>query len=44
MAQADFAYLAASNDPAGMPMALSVFADRAQLRGGRGGRLRTEIF
>ncbi|MFM5917668.1 MAG: winged helix DNA-binding protein [Novosphingobium sp.] len=33
MAQANFAYLAASNDSAGMPLALSVFADRAHLRG-----------
>ncbi len=33
MAQANFTYLAASNDAAGLPLALSVFADRAHLRG-----------
>jgi hypothetical protein len=32
MAQSNFAYLAASNDAAGLPLALSVFADRAHLR------------
>ena len=32
MAQSNFAYLAASNDPAGVPLALSIFADRAHLR------------
>ena len=31
MPQADFAY-APANDPAGMPLAVSIFADRAQLR------------
>ena len=33
MAQSNFAYLTASNDAAGMPLALSIFADRAHLRG-----------
>jgi Winged helix DNA-binding domain len=33
MAQANFAYLAAPNDAAGLPLALSVFADRVHLRG-----------
>ena len=33
MAQANFAYLATPSDAAGMPLALSVFADRAHLRG-----------
>ena len=33
MAQSNFAYLASSNDAAGLPIALSVFADRAHLRG-----------
>ena len=32
MAQSNFAYLASSNDAAGIPLALSVFADRAHLR------------
>ena len=32
MAQSNFAYSAAANDPAGLPLALSVFADRAHLR------------
>ena len=32
MAQTNFAYLAASNDAAGIPLALSVFSDRAYLR------------
>ena len=33
MTQTNFAYLAASNDAAGLPLALSVFADRPHLRG-----------
>ena len=33
MAQSNFAYLTPSNDAAGLPLALSVFADRAHLRG-----------
>ena len=33
MAQSNFAYLAPSHDAAGVPLALSVFADRAHLRG-----------
>lgn len=33
MAQANFAYIAAPNDAAGLPLALSVFADRPYLRG-----------
>ena len=33
MAQSNFAYLASSSDAAGVPIALSVFADRAHLRG-----------
>ena len=33
MAQSNFAYLAASSDAAGVPLAVSVFADRAHLRG-----------
>ncbi len=33
MAQANFAYLATPNDAAGIPLGLSVFADRAHLRG-----------
>ena len=32
MAHSNFAYLAATNDSAGVPLALSVFADRAHLR------------
>lgn len=32
MAQANFAYASAANDAAGLPLALSVFADRAHLR------------
>ena len=32
MVQSNFAYLASSNDAAGLPLALSVFADRAHLR------------
>ena len=32
MAQSNFAYLASSSDSAGLPLALSVFADRAHLR------------
>ena len=32
MAQSNFAYLTSSNDAAGIPLALSVFADRAHLR------------
>ena len=33
MAQSNFAYLTPSNDAAGLPLALSIFADRAHLRG-----------
>ena len=33
MAQSNFAYLTASNDAAGLPLALSIFSDRAHLRG-----------
>jgi hypothetical protein len=33
MAQSNFAHLASSNDTAGLPLALSVFANRAHLRG-----------
>ena len=33
MAQSNFAYLASAHDAAGVPLALSVFADRAHLRG-----------
>ena len=33
MAQSNFAYLTPSNDAAGMPLALSIFADRTHLRG-----------
>lgn len=33
MAQSNFAYLASSNDAAGIPLALSIYADRAHLRG-----------
>ena len=32
MVQSNFAYLASSNDAAGLPLALSIFADRAHLR------------
>lgn len=32
MPQANFAYSTAANDPAGLPLALSIFADRAHLR------------
>ena len=32
MSQANFAYSAAANDPVGLPLTLSVFADRAHLR------------
>jgi len=33
MAQSNFAYLATPSDAAGLPLALSIFADRAHLRG-----------
>ena len=33
MAQSNFAYLTPSNDAAGLPLALSIFADRTHLRG-----------